>query len=87
MKELTRDILWDINYSIRRHNSSHENLKELYLGWDKDKQIALIELEISQDDIDFLNSDSSIIMEINKSLNKYFRFTGEFAFSEWDLPF
>jgi len=87
IKEFTKDILWDINYALCRRNSSHENLKDLYLGWDKEKQIALIELEISQDDIDFLNLDLRVKKEIGKSLKKFYRYTGEFAFAEWDIPF
>lgn len=87
IKEFTKDILWDIKYTLRRRNSYKENLKDLYLTWDQKKQIVLIELEINQDDIEFLNLDLKLKKEIGKSLKKFYSYTGEFAFAELDIPF
>ncbi|MBW2630583.1 MAG: hypothetical protein JRC90_02270 [Deltaproteobacteria bacterium] len=87
IKEFIEDILWYINHELRRHDNSHKNLKDLYLGWDKEKKIALIELEIDQDAIDHLNSDARTKAVVGKSLKKFYRYTGELLFSEVDVPF
>jgi hypothetical protein len=86
LDEIKRDMYWKINSSLRRAGNESIDKSDISLYWVEKENVLDVVVSISNDAIEKLNNDKSLIKDLKTSLKTHLQYEGECRFAE-DIPF
>lgn len=87
LDEFRESVRWSMSHAVEQAQGKAYDHKQLWLAWDKDKQIVLVEVCDDEYKIAKLNENKALKKMVSECLKETYRYEGEFRFSEETIPF
>lgn len=87
IEEFRNDVWWELYWILRDKCSAKIDKTDISIGWSKEDDSAKISIVTSDEAISFLNSNPEIRKTVEASLEKIYRYSGNFIFEVDDIPF
>jgi hypothetical protein len=88
IKQFLKDLLFRIRIKLNHKFGNDNTLESTWLYWHKETGILSIQIDVTENEIHYLNSEIDIISSTKTLLKKHFRYEGPFNFVfDDDIPF
>lgn len=87
IEEFRRELKWSLYWRMEHKFRKSYDIKDLSLDWRSEENKLAVTLPSNSEVIEFLNNDDEAKKAVADALKEIYRYTGDFYFAEYDIPF
>ncbi|MEX8517061.1 MAG: hypothetical protein AB3X44_00925 [Leptothrix sp. (in: b-proteobacteria)] len=86
-EDFKKEITWHINLYTKHQLEIDVNVKSFWFNWTEKENILKIEIDASEDIVEFINNHATIRQRTKAALESIYKYHGPFSFAVNDIPF
>jgi len=85
--DFRQQVSWWIEFAIKMKSHQSVEAKKFSFHLNESKDTVSIKMDLTQDQVDYINSNSMVATQVKKALSEVYKYEGKFKFEVDDIPF
>jgi hypothetical protein len=87
IEDFRKEVAWSLSWRLERNEQPAIESGSLWISWDAKKTLAKVYAPFGTEGVRMLNEDEIARKRVAKALERIYRYVGDFAFKDDDIPF